>query len=531
MAAESAKEFEALEAQAATLLDTFRNAGYEQVAPSIIQPADIFLDQIGESIRSRTYVFTDLAGDELCLRPDLTVPVSRLYLERHPEADQPARYCYNGPAFRFQPQGDNRAHPREFRQAGIECFGESDSESADVEIVLLAVEAVRGAGLKDFRLRFGDIALFYALLDALALPERWRLKLRHYFWRPQAFHALLSRLAKGERPNGDGPVMALAGSALGQEAERAEELVAAYLDQERAAARRQPLLERDHRAAARSCRRSQGRALAQGGRHRDRLLPRGLRAAAGGGRARRHDRARAPASISARRFRPITRRFERLKKSGIDLGRARVSPPSSAATSNITQAWCSRSRPRASTRPLPAAGAMTACSPISARRGRCRPSARPSTPSACSPPRGETVMAAKLSIAVPSKGRLKDQAAALFERAGLALRSKGHERGYRGTLEGLDGVEVVYTSAAEIVHQLKTGRVQLGMTGEDLIRETLADVDRSVEFLAPLGFGRADVVVAVPDCWIDVGSMADLEDVAAQFAGCMAGACASPPNI
>ena len=230
MAAESAKEFGALEAQAAILLDMFRRAGYEQVAPSIIQPADIFLDRIGEQVRSRTYVFTDLAGDELCLRPDLTVPVSRLYLERHPKADTPARYCYNGPAFRFQPQGDNRAHPREFRQAGIECFGESDKESADVEILLLAVEAVRRAGLKDFRLRFGDIALFYALLDALSLPERWRLKLRHYFWRPPAFHALLARLAKGELPNGDGPVMALADRLAGLSVERAEELVAAYLE-------------------------------------------------------------------------------------------------------------------------------------------------------------------------------------------------------------------------------------------------------------------------------------------------------------
>ncbi len=230
MAAESAKEFEALEAQATTLLDTFRRAGYEQVAPSIIQPADIFLDQIGEQVRSRTYVFTDLAGDELCLRPDLTVPVSRLYLERHPKADTPARYCYNGPAFRFQPQGGKQAHPREFRQAGIECFGESDKESADVEIVLLAADAVRRAGLKDFRLRFGDIALFYALLDALSLPERWRLKLRHYFWRPPAFHALLARLAKGERPNSDGPVMALAGTLANETPERAEELVAAYLE-------------------------------------------------------------------------------------------------------------------------------------------------------------------------------------------------------------------------------------------------------------------------------------------------------------
>jgi ATP phosphoribosyltransferase regulatory subunit len=232
MAAESAKEFEALEAQAATLLDIFRRAGYEQVAPSIIQPADIFLDQIGEQLRSRTYVFTDLAGDELCLRPDLTVPVSRLYLERHPKADQPARYCYNGPAFRFQPQGRGASHPREFRQAGIESFGEQDKEGADVETVLLAADAVRCAGLKKFRLRFGDIALFYALLDALALPERWRLKLSHYFWRPAVFHGLLARLAKGERPNGGNPGAALASTLDREDQEGSEEKVAVYLETE-----------------------------------------------------------------------------------------------------------------------------------------------------------------------------------------------------------------------------------------------------------------------------------------------------------
>jgi len=232
MAAESAQKFEALEAQATTLLDIFRRAGYEQVAPSIIQPADVFLDQIGESIRSRTYVFTDLAGDELCLRPDLTVPVSRLYLERHPSADRPARYCYNGPAFRFQPDRRNQSHPREFRQAGIECFGEKDLESADVEVVLLAVEAVRSAGLKDFRLRFGDIALFYALLDALSLPERWRLKIRHYFWRPPVFHALLSRLARGERPDAEGPAAALALTLDREDREGSEERVASHLDRQ-----------------------------------------------------------------------------------------------------------------------------------------------------------------------------------------------------------------------------------------------------------------------------------------------------------
>jgi ATP phosphoribosyltransferase regulatory subunit len=230
MTAESAREFEALEAQAATLLDVFGRAGYERVAPSILQPADIFLDQIGEALRGRTYVFTDLAGEELCLRPDLTVPVSRLYLERHPNADVEARYCYNGPAFRFQPRAGSGAPPREFRQAGIESYGAADREAADVEIVRLAVEAVRSAGLRSLRLRFGDIGLFYALIDALSLPDRWRLKLRHHFWRPPSFHALLSRLAKGERPDGNGAGAEFAASLSDTDAGQAEERVAAYLE-------------------------------------------------------------------------------------------------------------------------------------------------------------------------------------------------------------------------------------------------------------------------------------------------------------
>jgi ATP phosphoribosyltransferase regulatory subunit len=232
MTAESAKAFEALEGQARALLDLFGRAGYEPVAPGLLQPAGVFLDQVGEQVRGRTYVFTDLAGEELCLRPDLTVPVSRLYLERHPEADTQARYCYNGPAFRFQPLGPSATHPREFRQAGIECFGAPDKESADIEVLLLAVEAVKSAGLRAFDLRFGDIALFYALVDAFQLPERWRLKLRHYFWRPPVFQALLERIAKGERPEAGGLATALADQLTGATQERAEEIVSAYLDKQ-----------------------------------------------------------------------------------------------------------------------------------------------------------------------------------------------------------------------------------------------------------------------------------------------------------
>jgi ATP phosphoribosyltransferase regulatory subunit len=232
MVAETAKGFEALEAQARALLDLFARAGYEPVAPSIIQPAAVFLDQVGEQVRARTYVFTDLAGEELCLRPDLTVPVSRLYLERHPAAKTQARYCYNGPAFRFQPLGPSATHPREFRQAGIECFGIPNKESADMEVLLLTVEAVKSAGLHEYGLRLGDIGLFYAMVDAMQLPERWRLKLRHYFWRPPVFHTLLTRLARGERPYTDGLAAALAEKIAGETQENAEEIVAAYLDQQ-----------------------------------------------------------------------------------------------------------------------------------------------------------------------------------------------------------------------------------------------------------------------------------------------------------
>src|SRR5204863_184284 len=82
---------------------------------------------------------------------------------------------------------------------------------------------------------------------------------------------------------------------------------------------------------------------------------------------------------------------------------------------------------------------------------------------------------------------------------------------------GLDNVEIAFLSAADIVAQLASGIVHLGVTGEDLVRETIADVEAKVELLAPLGFGHAHVVVAVPRAWIDVKTMADLEDVAAAF--------------
>jgi ATP phosphoribosyltransferase len=119
-------------------------------------------------------------------------------------------------------------------------------------------------------------------------------------------------------------------------------------------------------------------------------------------------------------------------------------------------------------------------------------------------------------LALPSKGRLTEEAAALFARAGLPI-EKRDGRQYRGSIAGADDVEVAFLSASEIARELAAGSVHLGVTGEDLVRETVADADARIALLAPLGFGRADVVVAVPELWIDVWTMADLDDVAAGF--------------
>ena len=139
---------------------------------------------------------------------------------------------------------------------------------------------------------------------------------------------------------------------------------------------------------------------------------------------------------------------------------------------------------------------------------------------AASPPRRserERVMTTPFVLAVPSKGRLQENAEAFFTRAGLALAKPRGARDYRGTISGLDNVEIAYLSASEIASQLARGTVHLGVTGEDLVRESIADADKRVLLIDSLGFGSANVVVAVPQAWIDVRTMADLDDVTTGF--------------
>jgi ATP phosphoribosyltransferase len=120
-------------------------------------------------------------------------------------------------------------------------------------------------------------------------------------------------------------------------------------------------------------------------------------------------------------------------------------------------------------------------------------------------------------LAVPAKGRLQENAERFFARAGLDLVKPRGVRDYRGAIARLDGVEVAFLSASEITQQLAAGAVHFGITGEDLVREMIPAADTKLALVDALGFGHANVVVAVPEAWIDVRSMADLDDVATAF--------------
>lgn len=229
MTPESTQHFDVIEDYNQRLTAVFRGAGAELVAPSIIQPAGLFLDVVGESLRGRTYVFTDPEGHELCLRPDLTVPVCRIYLDRDPTGRSAQRFCYSGPIFRYQPQDAPKANARETRQAGYEVFGVANRAEADVDVVATTVAALRHTGLSDFTLQMGDLGLLHAILDAQAMPARWRQRLAHQFWRPDAFHNELKRLVSWPAASAEGIDPALLAQLDPTKPDEAETHVADFL--------------------------------------------------------------------------------------------------------------------------------------------------------------------------------------------------------------------------------------------------------------------------------------------------------------
>jgi len=189
-----ASALQALGAQATSILGLFGARGYVHEEPSVLQPDEIFLDRSGEEIRRRTFTLTDPSGRDLALRPDLTIPICRDAVRS--DRKWPARICYNGLVFRHQPGEPNR--PTQFFQAGAELLGLEDRAAGETEILSLTIDALRVSGLKDFSLRIGDLALFNALVDALALPRQWRQRLKRHFWRAGYVESLLYWLGHGD---------------------------------------------------------------------------------------------------------------------------------------------------------------------------------------------------------------------------------------------------------------------------------------------------------------------------------------------
>jgi ATP phosphoribosyltransferase regulatory subunit len=195
--------------RAEALVAAFERAGYRRVAPAILQPAEPFLDLSGEDIRRRMYLTTDPEGRELCLRPDLTIPVSRHYLASV-DAGKVQGFCYLGPVFR-----DRGPASAEFVQAGIESFGRSDTAAADAEMLALGLEATSRYGLDAPEIRMGDVGLFSALIAALDLAAAWKRRLIKDFNRKTNLaHDLekLTLVTHNKRPEHEGVLAALTGS-------------------------------------------------------------------------------------------------------------------------------------------------------------------------------------------------------------------------------------------------------------------------------------------------------------------------------
>lgn len=205
------------------LLELFAESGAAIVSPSILQPADAFLDTVGEDIRRRLFITEGPDGEQLCLRPEFTIPVCLDYLKSD-QAGKPEALAYMGPVFR-----QRTGEVAEFPQAGVERFGDVDAIRTDADLLKLAVDAVETFGLVEGEIRIGDEALFSALIDSfdLALPARRRL--RAAFGDPARMERTIAALASREQADGiaqAGFLAAIGGNGAGGAQAVVEDLLA-----------------------------------------------------------------------------------------------------------------------------------------------------------------------------------------------------------------------------------------------------------------------------------------------------------------
>lgn len=180
--------------------------GYSRCEPDILQPASIFLDQSGEDIRGRLFLVSDPSGAELCLRPEYTIPVCRAYLDSA-HAGAPAAFSYCGPVFRFRKGASGQS-----LHAGLEDFGRTDREAADVDVLACALEAAGAAGAGALDIRMGDAGLSRRFLEALALPPTWGRRIAQGIAHGRTLEAILQAGENGAKADHSGVLAALDGA-------------------------------------------------------------------------------------------------------------------------------------------------------------------------------------------------------------------------------------------------------------------------------------------------------------------------------
>ena len=495
-------------------LDHFLAAGFERTEPPILHPAAIFLDMSGEEIRRRLFLTADASGEELCLRPEYTIPVCRAYLASD-RAGGIAEYSYLGPVFRARAGQDG-----EQTQTGLESFGRKDAEAADAEIFALRLEAATAAGGGALAARLGDAGLFDSAARnrsrfptsgagaCAAASPAGAASTPSSAGRGQSAPAQPGVLAALESADHAGAkalvedLLAIAGiDAVGGRS--AGEIADRFLEQ--ASLRSGEPIEAEKRAVLEAF-------LAISGDPDEAAIElRRLADSAGLDLAAALDAFELRNGFIAARGAPIEAiRFSAAFVRDFDYYTGFVFEAHDAATLRAKTAlaggrYDGLARRLGAAEDIPAVGAAITLDRLRERE-RALMGAHPGNGAE-----------APFVLAVPSKGRLQEAAAAFFARAGLELMQGRGARDYRGAIAGLPGVEVAYVSSAEIVGQLAAGAAHFGVAGEDLVREKVADVDARLELLSPLGFGHANVVVAAPQAWIDVRSMADLEDVASAY--------------
>ena len=482
-----------LESEVARILAVLGSTGAVRVEPAALQPADVLLDLYGEDIRARAFVTRD-EGAEMMLRPDFTVPVARLHMDA---GGDPARYVYCGPVWRRQEWGSER--PREYLQAGFEVFGEGDPAERDAEVLALVTAALGAAPVE---IVTGDLGLILAAIDALKTSGARKAALRRHVWRPARFHALLERYRRGacggagdagraDRRRGRGADCG-AGRHRGQRrAARAgrgggADQAAGRGGGDAAAGGRRGGLDRG------GARRSPGRR----GRRSRRCAgwPRG-----GRGSARRSSGSRRGSTPSRRGgSRPRALRFE------ASFGRTTLEYYDGFVFGALP-------RGRDDLPPVASGGRYDALTRVLGARARDAGGRRHD------PARGAGGADMRLKLGLPSKGRCRRRRSPGSGRAadGGAGAAAGASIAARSA--GSTGSSWCCLAAGEIPRELAAGRLHLGVTGQDLVREEIPRWGERLAEVAAMGFGFADLVVAVPAFWIDVIDMTDLDAAAAEF--------------